>query len=368
MKPWYGLAVLFFLALGVQSAAGAEAVEYRTVTLLDGTAYRGIVLSSDAETLKIRTSSGEKDLPLMDIVQIQSISRDEFLKAEGLLLLYLPLETTPVLAGKAAQIDDKLTTALSRDLLGVLRPNDLEQPVRERLSACPDTACKLSIASEKGLTVVKGTLERRGRRDIITLERLNSQRQQIGTASSTIGEPGEEGDRLTLLADVLLGEKPATALDRVAEEPTEPAHAGRQEKPEETTGTPTPATEGDNVAKTEDEKKIDTAKRLDLIPVPGLSSIVCFDNKVGTAVSGGVVAVVTGLTVSFAGDTRRLGFERGLHVPWTYEESGFKDAALLTGVGLATYLASTWVTNYVVRKINIKRNQKVPEKAVGLRW
>lgn len=369
MKLWLGLAALFLLAFGVQSAAADadETVEYRTVTLLDGTAYRGIVSSSDAETLKIRTSTGEKTLPLMDIVQIQSISRDEFLKEEGLLVLYLPLENPPALASKAAELDALLAPALSRELLGVLRVSDLPQSEQERLRACPDTACKLAIASENGFMVVKGSLERRGRRDVITLQRLDRQLQQVGTVSSTIGAPDDETDRLTLLAAVLLGEEPATALNRVEKEPGEP-QADTSEKPEDITETPTPATHEDNIVKTDEEKKLERARRLDLIPVPGLSSTECFDNRIGTAVSGGVVAVVTGLTVSFVGDTRRLGFERGLHVSWTYEERGFNDAALLTGVGVATYLASTWLTNYVVRKINIKRSQNTPEKAVGLRW
>lgn len=85
MKPWLAPALLVasLSFLWPSVSAGAEEAQYRAVTLVDGTLYRGVVVSADAENLVLRTLDGERVLSLMDIVQVDELEREAYLTAEN---------------------------------------------------------------------------------------------------------------------------------------------------------------------------------------------------------------------------------------------------------------------------------------------
>lgn len=100
------------------------------------------------------------------------------------------------------------------------------------------------------------------------------------------------------------------------------------------------------------------ARRLDLLPIPGASSLFYFKDRQGAAVALGTVAAFTTVSLYLAGDMRLLGLDDGLPVGWTYPDRGLQDGLLLTGVGAASFVVTTWIVNQAVRAVVVQRYKK----------
>lgn len=99
------------------------------------------------------------------------------------------------------------------------------------------------------------------------------------------------------------------------------------------------------------------ARKLDLLPIPGASSLFYFKDQGGTIVAASTVALLTTATVYVVGDMRLLGMPQGLPVGWTYPDRASRDALLLTGTGVASYLVTTWIVNQAVRAVQVMRHR-----------
>ncbi len=337
-----------YLLLITTHSAAVHAQEFRRVTLTDGSVHRGIVKAGDAENLVLETLDGDVALPIMDIVQIEPVDRETLLHETDGYLLCLPLPRgTPAAEGALAQ---RLCLAMRRDLLQPVPVDHLPEDLRQRLRACHDLGCSAQVASEidAGYLLETQVSSRGGGFDVsASLYRVAEGRASPAhNAKASIPGPDEAGEAVARCARILLGEEaPAVPVpEGVAE--SGPEVAPGPESPTEAPGTAQPG----QVEEAGDEALQSSLKKYDYLPVPGLAGARVFGSPGGTIVATGAVAAVTGLTVYVVGDLRVVGADKGLAVPWTYEERGIKDAALLTGTGVATYCLTTWAANVLVRK------------------
>jgi hypothetical protein len=174
------------------------------------------------------------------------------------------------------------------------------------------------VARGLGLGAITGSLESRSRKEFVTLLRFSPAGDLTSQVSTEIDDPAKEKDRVDNLARLLLGESPAVGI----------------------TPEPSSGLKDRDLSARELE-----ARRLDLLPIPGASSIKVYHRPIPAAVSGASVVALTAAGVVLVGASP-------LEVPWTYEERAWRDGAVLTGVGVAGYLTTTWLSNLILRRIN----------------
>ena len=349
--------LLFCSILLAGPVTTAHAQEFRRVTLADGSSFSGIVKAGDAENLVLETLNGDVNLPFMDIIQIEPLDRETVLHETDGYLLCLPLPPgTPETEDALAQ---RLCMAMRRDLLDPVPFDHLSPDQQQRLRACADMRCSAGVATEIDAGRVLATQvspSRNGYEVSATLYRVDEGHPDpVRTARVTVQDAGAPTGAIARCSGLLLGEvTQETSEQATPQEPgvavsnqetgTEAASSSQQTATlEETEAGREQETGGQNVVDLD-------LKKYDFIPVPGLASNNVFERPGGTAVATGAVVAVTGLTVYVVGDLRVVGSDRGLSVPWTFENRGIKDGVLLTGTGVATYCLTTWVANVLVRK------------------
>ncbi len=360
MKRSYWLGFLpLLLLLAAAPGRTAHGAEYRQVVLADGTTYSGVVTGSDGEHLVLETPSGDLALPMMDIVQIQSISRETFLHATDAYVLCVPFKGEGVPLDAVARVEETLCRDLSREMVEPVLSNDLSPEIQTRIQACADVSCLREVAE----TLDAGRILTGAIRTTATGLALLASLHPVGPgevtqASAAFSSLEEESESLERCARLLLGESVGEEAGPEAVPAWPDADAPTQsnlEPAEEPDGGGTEAGPSGERQEPAGDHSLWATLKVDLIPVPGIWSTVTYDRPWGTVAAGTAVAATTGLTVYFAGDLRKLGLDHGLPVPWTYEERGARDAAFLTGIGAASYLVSTWVANVIVRKVNERR-------------
>lgn len=391
MKPWLAPALLVasLSFLWPSVSAGAEEAQYRAVTLVDGTLYRGVVVSADAENLVLRTLDGERVLSLMDIVQVDELEREAYLTAENRRWIFLGIEAPESARLRVAPLERALLELLQRPDLLISTPQQLNVRLQQQLESCPNTDCRLTSLREEGVPVVYGVLRGKGKQEQVSLRRLDRSLNQVQEVAIPVLDPKADRQRLLTSVALLLGEKPPApeAKPAPAADPRSTDVAGTQntgaassdpkkQPPDQTT----PAKNGSEVAAelskspvksegtpgdasaqapestqtAEQRSQRQAALKLDLLPVPGASSLLLYKDPLATAGAAAVVGVLTGAAVYVTGDMRVLGLPDGLEVNWTYPERGPRDALLLGGVGAATYLVSTLLVNQVVRVVQVQ--------------
>ncbi|MFM7201423.1 MAG: hypothetical protein ACKO6N_11585 [Myxococcota bacterium] len=381
MKPWLtrSLLMVSLSCLWPHAGFGAEETEYRAVTLIDGTLYRGVVVSADADNLVLRTLEGDRTLSLMDIVQVDELEREVYLTAVNRRWIFLGIEAPASARPRMEPLEAALLELLQRPDLLTVSTQSLDVRLRQVLEGCTDSDCRLEAVREEGLPVIYGVLRGKGKQEQVILRRLDRSLNQVKELAIPVLDPRTDRARLVSSIALLLGEKPPAPETQATPPVTGPAPSAAPEKtsPEKvataetspngtTAATPhagtTAAATPSKPTKTEPTKteptetlvaERQTALKLDLLPVPGASSLMLYRDPVATAGAAVAVGTLTGMAVYLTGDMRALGLEDGLPVGWTYPDRGPRDALLLGGVGAATYLVSTLVVNQVVRIIQV---------------
>lgn len=438
-------------------AAAQKEVEFRAITVMDGTVYKGIVTASDVNNLTLKTFKGPVTIPILDIMEVTPIDREEYLLSEGRRVIFLEIDGSKGSQERARLLEKAITPLMARDDLLVARPSNLSLRTRQQMAACADLSCRIETLRDERTQVVYGVLSGRDKQERLVLRRLDRNLSQVYELAISVGDPKMEQTRLARSISLVLGETPppevavakadqpekgpestpatdkspvkstdgktGTASQAQNQGNTTGAQAsGAQAASGSKTGSDKASTEkaGGNKSSTEKaiadksgtdktaadksgadksaadkskadksgsekanagatsaqagtgkadktsgasaeksglqldrERAIQEARRLDLLPVPGASSILFFKDHRGTAIAAASVAVLTTTAVYLAGDMRALGMPDGLTVGWTYPDRGPRDVLLLSGVGVASYVASTLIINQAVRVLQL---------------
>lgn len=394
MKPWLARSLLIasLSCLWPNAGFGAGETEYRAVTLIDGTLYRGVVVSADAENLVLRTLEGDRTLSLMDIVQVDELEREAYLTAVNRRWIFLGIEAPASARPRMEPLENALLELLQRPDLLTVSPQSLNVRLKQELEGCADADCRLNAVREEGVPVIYGILRGKGKQEQVILRRLDRSLNQVKELAIPVLDPRTDRARLVSSIALLLGEKPPapetkatlpvtgpapvataektspeqTSPEKTSPEKTSPGKVTPEKAPPEKVATAETSPDGapeaspHSGATATPSKPTDTqvaerqtALKLDLLPVPGASSLMLYRDPVATAGAAVAVGTLTGMAVYLTGDMRALGLEDGLPVGWTYPDRGPRDALLLGGVGAATYLVSTLVVNQVVRIIQV---------------
>jgi hypothetical protein len=313
---------LLTLMLSPTLLLAQEKAEYREITMSDGTVYRGVVTRSDDEKMYVSGIKGEISLPLEEVADIATISRESYLAGEGRRVIFVGIAAPADLRAHA----DQLEPVLYRGLVGdppfqswlTLPLSEVTPARKDAVTRCKDdTTCVLQALKEERSIVVRGFLERKDGVERLVLRRYDRTLEQVNEVALVLDSPDVEQARVMRSAALVLGEQPPPM-----KEPPPPPPVKREP----------------------------VAAAFDPLPVPGLKAL-----QAGkTSQAGIALGSVTALTFSavyLTGNGRILGAEHGLPVPWTYEERAGKDAALLVGTGAVSYLVTTYLVNQLVLRI-----------------
>lgn len=376
---WRFLTTTLICIAATLSLVAQQGMEYRTITQIDGSVHRGIVVGSDADALYLETSHGQIAIPIEEVMEVESLSREQFLAAEGRRIVYLGLQSPKESLATAREIDAIMLQALQRDQLLITAAEDLEEEPRRALLACEDLECKLGILRAENVWVVYGSIKPARERYQVIFHRLDRNMNHMRDVAIMLADPQGEQDRLQRAAALVLGEKPASddpdleMVGRKEIERQELEARARTEAQQERAQARVAKKQAKAQAKAERERRrqdraqareagssvvspeLAQARRLDLMPIPGASSYLHYGNLPIAMASTGVVLGISSTVVFLMGDTRRLGTQNGLSVPWTYEQRLSRNAVFLSGAGVLTYVASTLLINQIVRRINERR-------------